>query len=56
MVEDLFDFFPLDHNMISERSVGNLVFLILNIHFLIPDSRSVYDLIFYAIHITHQIR
>jgi len=27
-----------------------------NIHFLIPDSRSVYDLIFYTIHITHQIK
>jgi len=36
--------------------VENLVFLILIIHFLISDSRSVYDLIFYAIHITHHIR
>ena len=39
-----------------EMVVGNLVYLIFNIHFLIPNSRSVYDLILYAIHITHQIR
>ena len=38
------------------QDVGNLIFLILNIHFLIPGSRLVYDLIFYAIHITHQIK
>ena len=40
----------------AEPLVENLIFLILDIHFLISDSRLVYNLIFYAIHITHQIR
>jgi len=45
--------FDLRNHLHESQHVENLVFLILNIHFLISDSRSVYDLIFYAIHITH---